>query len=113
MEADLRKQTIAALREFADLLENKPNLPIPDIVGNYFPNENSDKANMDEVDRAAAILQRPTSRRWGDAHYTVTREFSPKVRFVVCAISETDLEKMAQELKEKIRSDTQIEPPSM
>ena len=104
----MREETVAALRAFADLLENEPHLPIPsDIVGNYFPNEASDKANMDEVDRAAQILKRPTSRRWGDAHYTVTKEFSPRVRYVVCAISEADLEKMAEELRLKVKGDTE------
>lgn len=104
MTDDLREATVKALRQFADLLENETELPIPDIVGNYFPNEGTDKANMDEVDRAAQILHRPPSRRWGDAHYTVVKDFSPKVRFVVCAISEADLDKMAEELKERMRN---------
>lgn len=107
MTNNVREETIAALRAFADLLENHPDLPIPDIVGNYFPNEGTDKANMDEVDRAAAILKRPTSRRFGDTHYTVVRDFSSRVRYAVCAISDADLDRMAEELRKKVRGDTE------
>jgi hypothetical protein len=108
---DLRVETAKALRDLASLLESHPDLPIPDVVAHYFPEEGSDEKNMEEVDRVAQILRRPASREFLAAHYVVTKEFSPRVRYTVCAISDADLDKMAQEIKEKASRDTESTTP--
>jgi hypothetical protein len=75
--AQERSSLIAGLRDLANFLEGRPDIPVPlwaDVL--VFPPVSTDKEMKEEIDRIAALIDTSVKDQIGDeGRYTASRKF--------------------------------------
>ncbi|MCP9947324.1 DUF6197 family protein [Actinomadura madurae] len=84
---DKRAAMVAGLRELADFIEARTDLPVPNSTKFVHHPDGTDEEERAEVDRIARILGAEPEASAGGHHYLVTRRFGP-VAFEAVAITD-------------------------